>query len=230
MRYAFIFPLILSAAVAFAADEPAPLPRNADPIVQFERRYEQGAAAVLDKNWLDACRHLEAAMELLGPREHLKRPVAEILLKKAKEESRRQRALFTAQELLRLKQWEEARVAFIDARNELGDLPEIQQGLSAIDTGREMELRNTPVNRELAAREIEYHAALQEARQLARAQKFDNALIFARRANTLKPDDPVALQMLTEIKRHLRGSVGEQDPLDSKPEGRGETGEKPDKF
>lgn len=190
--------------VTFAAEEAV---NEQDPSLVFEKRYNHGAAAVLDKNWVDAQRHFEAALAALGQRDHIKKQTALILVKKAQEESKKQRALYTANELLRLNQFKEAEEAFLAAKADLGDTEEIRQGLDAVRMRREQE----PKLRAMQEREKEYALALHEAAMLRDARKFEEARTFAQRAKLLRPDDLRANDLIRDIDRRMKGKgqVGE---------------------
>lgn len=192
------------AFACFAAEEPV---NEQDPLLMFEKRYNHGATAVLDKNWVDAQRHFEAALAALGQRDHIKKQTALILVKKAQEESKKQRALYTANELLRLNQFKEAEEAFLSAKADLGDTEEIRQGLEAVRMRREQE----PKLRVMQEREKEYMLALHEAAMLRDARKFEDARTFAQRARALKPDDLRANELIRDIERRMKGKgqIGE---------------------
>jgi len=184
--------------VCFAAEEPV---NEQDPALMFEKRYSHGANAVMEKNWVDAQRHFEAALAALGQRDHIKKQTAMILVKKAQEESKKQRALYTANELLRLNQFKEAEEAFLSAKADLGDTEEIRQGLEAVRLRREQE----PKLRAMQEREKEYMLALHEAQLLRDARKLEEARTFAQRAKALRPDDFRANELIRDIERRMKG-------------------------
>lgn len=192
--------LALCAAMSLAAFAAEETVNEQDPTLLFEKRYNFGATAVLDRNWVDAQRHFEAALAALGQRDHIKKQVAQILAKKAQDESKKQRALFTANELLRLNQFKEAEEAFLAAKADLGDTEEIRQGLDAVRTRREQE----PKLRAMMEREKEYQLALREAYDQTDMQKFEQARMYAERARTLKPEDPRAMELMKKIEVRLK--------------------------
>jgi hypothetical protein len=187
-----------------------------DPVILFEKRYDIGTRNVTEKNWIDAARHLEAALSALGTTEHRKKQVAQILLKKALEESRKQRALFTAQELLRLKQWKEAEEAFLTAKNDLGETLEIKQGLDAIRIGRDEERLADPAIRVQLQREKEFLLALAEGQRLHTTRETEKAYLFARQARALRPDDTRAQELIQDIERVLNAGGKPLAPAETK--------------
>jgi len=206
MKRTLLFSLAACALAftCFAAEEPV---NEQDPLLMFEKRYNSGAAAVLDKNWVDAQRHFEAALAALGQRDHIRKQTAMILVKKAQEESKKQRALYTANELLRLNQFKEAEEAFLSAKADLGETEEIRQGLETVRLRRDQE----PKLRAMQEREKEYTLALHEAAMLRDARKLEDARAFAQRAKALKPDDLRANELIRDIERRMKGKgpVGE---------------------
>lgn len=200
-------PLILMAVLCvslFAAEEPV---NEQDPLLLFEKRYNFGAAAVLDRNWVDAQRHFESALAALGQRDHIKKQTALILVKKAQEEGKKQRALYTANELLRLNQFKEAEEAFLSAKADLGDTEEIRQGLEAVRQRREQE----PKLRAMMEREKEYQLAIREAYDQNDLRKYESARMYAERARTLKPEDRRATDLLREIEIRMKIEGANQD-------------------
>jgi len=223
MKHTLLALLAAFSLTVFSAEEPV---NEQDPLLVFEKRYNFGATAVLDRNWVDAHRHFEAALAALGQRDHIKKQTALILVKKAQEEGKKQRALYTANELLRLNQFKEAEEAFLSAKVDLGDTEEIRQGLEAVRTRREQE----PQLRAMMEREKEFQLAMREAGEQKAAQKYEQARAYAERARTLKPEDRRAEMLLREIEIRMKGDAMERERERGIPlfkEKREKIGEKP---
>lgn len=111
--------------VACAAED---VPRRA--LELFAEAYDLGTAAVKERNWADANLYFATALKALGDNDHPKKDVAEILLRKGREQVQGEREHETAEELFRLRQWKEAEEAYARAAKWSGMTPEIQRGIS----------------------------------------------------------------------------------------------------
>jgi hypothetical protein len=105
----------------------------------FEKAYEAGAAAAIEKKWAEAEKQFDAALKALGDNPHAKRAVAQVLLNKARDMNKQESSLTAAAELLRLKQWSEAEKAYKQAAETLGESDAIKAGIAAAQAGARLE-------------------------------------------------------------------------------------------
>jgi hypothetical protein len=116
--------------------------------LEFTALYDAGAAAAVEKKWSEAEKKFDAALKALGDNDHPKKAVAQVLLNKARDESKKQQAqaaaLGTADELLRLKQWAEAEAAYRKAAESIGESEDVKKGIAAAQAGAAAEKAPPP--------------------------------------------------------------------------------------
>lgn len=140
--------LLLSVAPlsSFAA-EPAPTASAAPISAQaaadgrksFEANYEAGTAAVQEKKWGVARQKLAQALKDLGDQDHPNKTSAQVLFSKADRIVVKDDMMYTAKELLRLKQWVEAEEAFRKVAEIIGETEDLRKGVLAARAGLEAE-------------------------------------------------------------------------------------------
>jgi len=130
-----VLAFLLPSGASLQAAEAGPAADEAKAKSDFEAAYEAGAAAAIGKKWAEAAKHFETALKALGDLPHPKKPVARVLLDKARNMAKREEALDTAAELLKLKQWAEAEAAYRKAAETLGETEVIKAGIAAAQAG-----------------------------------------------------------------------------------------------
>ena len=169
IRTASVVLLLGLASFAIAA-EPGPIAPAAVPAApvsaqaaaearkSFEANYDAGTAAVLEKKWTVARLKLAQALKDLGEQDHPNKTSAQVLLNKADRIVVKDDMMYTAKELLRLKQWVEAEEAFRKVAEIIGETDELRNGVLAARAGLETE-----------------SAPLKAANDLLRARKWTEA-------------------------------------------------------
>ena len=168
----FVSLLGFSGCSIFAADEKAPA--VAAPVDEaaakkaFATDYEAGAVAISDKNWSAARQHLSNALKALGDFNDPKKSTAQVLLNKAERALVKDDALYTASELMRLKQWVEAEEAFRKVVDVSGETETLRKNILTCRAGLEAD-----------------SAELRTAAELLRARKWKDATIAYNKASDI---------------------------------------------
>lgn len=131
----------------------------------FEAAYELGAAAVAEKKWPVARQRLVQALKALGELDHPNKTAAQVLLDKANRIVLKDDMLYTAQELLRLKQWVESEEAFRKVAEITGETDTLRKGVMAARAGLEAD-----------------NESLKNANELLRQRKYTEAAAAYRAA------------------------------------------------
>lgn len=148
----FVFAVAVCAlsAVAYAAAEeksatttPAtattPVADEATSRKNFVTDYDAGVTAVTEKNWTLARSKFTSALKSLGDYNDVKKSTAQVLMNKAERALIKDDALFTASELLKLKQWVEAEEAFRKVVDVSGETETLRKNVLACRAGLEAE-------------------------------------------------------------------------------------------
>lgn len=184
--------------------EDAPAPEKA--AANFETSYKAGVDAVGEKDWATAEVMLESALKALGGNDHPNKLAAETLLKKAKDINKKAKevrdTLHAADEMLKLKQWPEAKQLYEKA-GQLGADPEaVKKGLAAAAAGATGTGATAETPKAVTAGK-DYDALIKDG--MAKLEKKDWAAAKASFAEALKlkPNDAVASSGLKEAERGL---------------------------
>lgn len=137
----------LLAAPSFLAAEditkkPDSVADEANAKAAFTKDYDTGAAAIESKNWVYARQKLTSALKALGDFNDPRKSTAQVLLTKAERALIKDDALFTASELMRLKQWVEAEEAFRKVVDVSGETETLRNNVLACRAGLEAENEN----------------------------------------------------------------------------------------
>jgi tetratricopeptide (TPR) repeat protein len=139
---------IWSSAFAAAEEKPATTPPatpaapaadEATSRKNFATDYEAGVTAVSEKNWTLARSKFTSALKSLGDYNDVKKSTAQVLLNKAERALIKDDAMFTASELLKLKQWVEAEEAFRKVVDVSGETETLRKNVLACRAGLESE-------------------------------------------------------------------------------------------
>lgn len=191
----------------------------------FEASYTAAAEAIKDDDWATAETVLDAALKALGDHEHPNKIAAQVLYKKAvkinTERKAAAAALSSAQELLRLEQWEEAEKLFNKAKELGADTAAVQKGLDAIAAGKGKTARENPAATEPAKPAEEkptadagapsteppaaegdgYKTAMRAGLEALGKKDWDAAVTNLEKALKARPGDKAAESSLAEARR-----------------------------
>ncbi|MEI6236008.1 MAG: hypothetical protein WCT04_23380 [Planctomycetota bacterium] len=138
-RTAVCFALLTFGTLALAAEDTKTETNEAVAKKNFATDYDAGVAAVTEKNWVLARQKMTTALKSLGDFSDVKKSTAQVLLLKAERALIKDDALFTASELMRLKQWVEAEEAFRKVVEVSGETETIRKNVMACRAGLEAE-------------------------------------------------------------------------------------------
>ncbi|MBI3827956.1 MAG: hypothetical protein HY291_00460 [Planctomycetes bacterium] len=195
--------LILSAqANAWGEDAPAPEKAQAN----FEASYKAGVDAVGEKDWATAEVMLESALKALGPNDHPNKLAAQTLLEKAKGINKKTKeirdTLHAADEMLKLKQWPEAKQLYEKA-GQLGADPEaVKKGVATAAAG---EAGTGAAAEALKADQSgkDYETLIKDGMAKLEKKDYTGARTSFTEALKLKPNDAVAYSGLREAEHGL---------------------------
>ncbi len=148
MMLAAVFALAGMTAVHGAEkDDPKPVAKpkpdepkdEASAKAAFEKEYNEGVTAAMEKKWLVARQKLTLALRELGDLSHPKKSTAQVMLTKAERSLFKDDALGTADELFKIKQWAEAEEAFRKVAEITGDTQALIDKVNACRKGLEEE-------------------------------------------------------------------------------------------
>ncbi|MEI6232738.1 MAG: hypothetical protein WCT04_06790 [Planctomycetota bacterium] len=105
----------------------------------FDADYDAGLVALNDKNWPLVKSKMGSALKALGEANDARKSTAQILLNKAERLLIKDDALFTAGELVRLKQWTEAEEAYRKVVDVNGETETLRTSIMACRAGIEGE-------------------------------------------------------------------------------------------
>lgn len=125
----------------------------------FESDYDAGIGAVTEKNWTVAKQKFASALKALGDYPHPRKSTAQIMLNKAERLLIKDDAMFTAEELIKLKQWVEAEEAFRKVVDVFGETDTLRKKILACRAGME-----------------EDHPDLKKAGELLKEKKWNDAI------------------------------------------------------
>lgn len=111
------------------------VPASPAPRTGFDVLYMAAVDATQKKNWLEASNFISDALRLLGDSEHPNKRVAQLLQQSTAHEYKKENTLYTAAELLRLKNWAAAEMAYGEAAELWGKTEAIERGVSALQAG-----------------------------------------------------------------------------------------------
>jgi len=168
----------------------------------FETSYKAGVDAVTEKDWPTAEVMLEAALKSLGDQDHPNKLAAQTLLNKAKGINQKSKeirdTLRAADEMLKLKQYPEAKQLYEKAAALGADPETVKKGLAAAEAGE----KGTPATAEKpAAPTGDYDALLKDGLAKLEKKDFAGAKLAFEAALKLKPNDTTALTGLKEAER-----------------------------
>lgn len=191
----------------------------------FEASYTAAAEAIKEDDWATAETVLDAALKALGDNEHPNKIAAQVLHKKAvkinTERKAAAAALSSAQELLRLEQWEEAEKLFQKAKELGADEAAVKKGLDEAAAGKAKAAGGKPAATEPAkpaeekpaadagapsteppAAEVDaYRAAMRAGLEALGKKDWDAAIANLEKALKAKPGDKAAESSLAEARR-----------------------------
>jgi hypothetical protein len=152
----FLLAAVFANGPALSGETTAPAPARTG----FDVLYAAAVDATQKKNWLEASNFINDALRLLGDSEHPNKRVAQLLQTAAAHEYKKENVLYTANELLRLRNWAGAEAAFGEAVGLWGMTDAIQRGLATLQAGA-----------------IEDNKHLQRAINLIKQKEYDGALL-----------------------------------------------------
>ncbi|MCK6472865.1 MAG: hypothetical protein L6R28_14070 [Planctomycetes bacterium] len=190
----------------------------------FEASYTAAAKAIKEDDWATAETVLDAALKALGDNEHPNKIAAQVLHKKAvkinTERKASAAALSSAQELLRLEQWDEAEKLFQKAKELGADEASVKKGLDAAAAGKAKAAGDKPAEEPAKAAEekpaadagapsIEppvaeadaYRTAMRAGLEALGKKDWDTAIANLEKALKAKPGDKAAESSLAEARR-----------------------------
>lgn len=184
----------------------------------FEASYTAAAEAIKEDDWATAETVLDAALKALGGHDHPNKIAAQVLHKKAvkinTERKASAAALSSAQELLRLEQWEEAEKLFAKAKELGADEAAVKKGLEEAAAGKAKAAGGKPTDTEPAkpaadapsteppaAEGDAYRTAMRAGLEALGKKDWDAAIANLEKALKAKPGDKAAESSLAEARR-----------------------------
>lgn len=182
----------------------------------FELNYKAGVQAVTEKDWATAEVMLETALKTLGEADHPNKLAAQTLLSKAQGINKKNKhihdALHAADEMLKLKQWPEAKELYTKA-GDLGADPEsVKKGLAAAEAGAKggdavkpevAKITAEAPKTEAPANGRSYDACIKDGLAKLEKKEFKAAKEDFEAALKLKPGDAVATTGIKEADKGL---------------------------
>lgn len=214
--FAFLAAALLAASANLRAEDAGDDAERAKK--NFEASYTAAAEAIKEDDWATAETVLDAALKALGGHDHPNKIAAQVLHKKAvkinTERKASAAALSSAQELLRLEQWEEAEKLFAKAKELGADEAAVKKGLEEAAAGKSKAAGGKPTDTEPAkpaadapsteppaAEGDAYRTAMRAGLEALGKKDWDAAIANLEKALKAKPGDKAAESSLAEARR-----------------------------